>query len=110
MKQNANTMKILHDQHKGIIETPNQKNRIEYKKIQPTVIEIHTADITPSASENGIDEILAEHMLKWAAEHEYFIVPSSVFIHDYIHDHPKYKDLLAPKAMVPDKFAIHVQS
>ncbi len=85
----------LEDQRKFQTVVEGKKGVVEYLQVANRIIFTHT-EVDPALEGRGIASKLARHVLEYAREKGYEVMPLCPYIAGYISRHPEYKPLVMP--------------
>jgi len=90
-----NDTKITHSEDQRKFETvvDGKKGVVEYLQVGNRIIFTHT-EVDPALEGQGIASRLAKHVLEYAREMEYEVMPLCPYIAGYINRHPEYRSLV----------------
>jgi predicted GNAT family acetyltransferase len=83
----------LEDSRKFQTEIDGKKGVVEYLQVGQRIIFTHT-EVDPALEGQGIASLLAKHVLEYAREKNYEVMPLCPYIAGYISRHPEYKSLV----------------
>lgn len=88
-------IQILHLEDARVFQTEidGKKGVVEYLQVANRIIFTHT-EVDPALEGRGIASQLARHVLEYAREKGFEVMPLCPYIAGYINRHPEYKTLL----------------
>jgi predicted GNAT family acetyltransferase len=89
-------MKIEHlsHQHRFVARLAEAEAVLDYSMPAPTVMDIESTFVPPTARGNGIGGALVEAALGHARERGWRVIPTCWYVGTWIRSHPAFRDVL----------------
>jgi predicted GNAT family acetyltransferase len=93
-------MEVLHDAAARRFRVPLDEGEgyVEYAERGPDTFELYHTVVPPAERGQGIGSSVVQHVLEYAREHGYRIVPSCPFVRSWLAEHPEYQDLVSSRS------------